>query len=85
MSATQTVRFSRALYAGEAVDEALKRFGGVAAFERDEDDLDWIVVVSPKRPGAAWLRRVCGEVQNYALGLTVRRGEQAESSTGVDR
>lgn len=73
MSASKTLRFSRALYAGEAIDEACKRFARFASFEREQQTDAWVVTVVPKRP--AQLRRLCGELSNFALGLTIRRGD----------
>ncbi|MEM6994202.1 MAG: HxsD-like protein [Myxococcota bacterium] len=79
MSATKTLRLAKVLYVGEAVDEALKRFAKFATFRRDSDETHWIVDVQPKRSGAAAMRRLCGELSNYALGLTIRRGGGASA------
>jgi len=73
MSVRKTLRFARTIYAGEAVDEAIKRFDRFATFEREEQPEAWVVTVIPKRE--AQLRRLCGELSNFALGLTIRRGE----------
>jgi hypothetical protein len=62
------LRFHRAIYAGKAVDEAVKRFAAFAAFELREEPEHWVVQLSaPSRE-----RQVAGELANYALGLTVR-------------
>ena len=79
MSTSRTLRFSRSLYAGEAVDEACKRFARFASLEREQTGDAWVVTVTPKRP--AQLRRLCGELANFALGLTIRRGA---TPTGSD-
>lgn len=67
-----TLRFSRALYSGRAVDEALKRFAGVATATREQTDEHWVVHVTASKP--ALQRRVCGELGNHALALTIARG-----------
>lgn len=66
------LRFARALYAGEAVDAALQRFADHAAVERQATDEYWIVRVTAHREGLQ--RRLCGELGNHALALTVARG-----------
>ena len=65
------LRFHHALYAGEAVDEAAKVFAPHAKLDLRDDGEHWIVAVTadPSRE-----RRVAGELANYALGLTVKRG-----------
>ena len=66
------LRFARSLYAGEAVDEAIQRFAAHATVEREATDDYWILRVTAKRE--AQQRRVCGELRNHALALTVARG-----------
>ena len=66
------LRFSREVYAGEAVDEAVKTWSRFAEFELVQTDEHWVVKVSPKHPDAA--RQIIGEVGNFVLGLTVDRG-----------
>ena len=66
------LRFARELYAGEAVDEACKRFARFATFDLRQEPDHWVVVVTPKRPAQA--RALVGRLQNFALGLTVQRG-----------
>ncbi|MBL4684383.1 MAG: hypothetical protein JKY37_07320 [Nannocystaceae bacterium] len=80
MSAPRELRLPQALYAGEAVDEALKRFDAFATFERRTEAEHWVVTVQPNHPGAARLRQLCGELQNFALGLTIRRGGTGQPS-----
>lgn len=80
MSAQRELRLSQVLYAGEAVDEALKRFDAFAVFERRTEAEHWVVTVKPRHSGAARLRQLCGELQNFALGLTIRRGEKGQPS-----
>ena len=67
-----TLRFHKTLYAGEAVDAAMRRFERFAAFETEEDADYWIVRVSahePRHQGP-----VERELGNFALGLTIERG-----------
>ena len=64
------LRFHRDVYAGTAVDEAVKPFASFAAFELREEPHHWIVKLTSA--DAARERRVAGELGNYALGLTVR-------------
>lgn len=66
------LRFPREVYAGEAVDEAVKTWSRFADFELRETEDHWIVNVTPKHEQAA--RRIIGEFGNYVLGLTVDRG-----------
>jgi hypothetical protein len=70
-----TLKFHREVYAGEAVDEAVKMFANHATFELTEQDDYWVVEVSANKPAAE--RRLVGELCNFALGLTAdRRGAQ---------
>ena len=69
-----TLRFARELYAGEAVDQALKRLADYASFDRSEEADYWVVRVTPHKPKL--LRRLCGELHNHALGLTIQRAER---------
>lgn len=66
------LRFHREVYAGTAVDEAVKVFGGYARFELREESDYWVVELTT--PDAARERRIAGELGNYALGLTVKKG-----------
>jgi hypothetical protein len=66
------LRFSRDVYAGEAIDEAVKTWGRFAEFSLRETDEHWIVEVTPKHEAAT--RQIIGEFGNYVLGLTVDRG-----------
>lgn len=66
------LRFHRELYAGEALDEAMKAFHRHADFQRAEEASHWVVELTAKRPKLE--RRIAGELGNYALGLTIRRG-----------
>ncbi|EDM81027.1 hypothetical protein PPSIR1_25646 [Plesiocystis pacifica SIR-1] len=70
--ATKELRFPREVYAGTAVDEAVKVWGKFADFELSETEDHWVVKVTPKHEGAA--RQIIGEFGNYVLGLTVDRG-----------
>ena len=66
------LRFDRTLYAGPAVDEAVKVFARHGEFHLSADDGAWIVRLRALRP--ALTRRLAHELANYALGLTVQRG-----------
>ena len=66
------LRFPREVYAGEAVDEAIKTWSRFAEFELAESPEHWIVKVTPKHQDAA--RQIVGEFGNFVLGLTVDRG-----------
>jgi hypothetical protein len=64
------LRFHKRVYAGTAVDEAVKVFGPYATFALREEPEHWIVALTAADPKRE--RRVAGELGNYALGLTVR-------------
>lgn len=64
------LRFHREVYAGAAVDAAVKVFAAHASFELAEEPAHWIVKLTGADPARE--RRVAGELGNYALGLTVR-------------
>ncbi|MFZ6179648.1 HxsD-like protein [Nannocystis pusilla] len=72
MSDVHELRFSRQLYSGEAVDQAVKAFARFAAFDLEQTDDHWVVRMRPNDPGLA--PRLRGELGNHALGLTVQRG-----------
>jgi len=65
------LKFHKAVYAGKAVDEAVKRFAGFAEFSLREDPEHWVVALT--NPDAARERRVAGELGNFVLGLTVQK------------
>ncbi len=62
------VRFHRELYAGPAVDEAIKVFERFGRFERAEEPSYWVVRITTKTPARE--RKIALELGNYALGLT---------------
>jgi hypothetical protein len=64
------VRFHRSLYAGKAVDEAVKAFAAFGAFELCEEPEYWVARVTASDPGDE--RRLVGELANYALGTTIK-------------
>ncbi len=68
------LRFHRSLYAGPAVDEAVKVFAAHGEFHLSEETDAWIVKLRALKPGPARTRRLARELANYALGLTVQRG-----------
>lgn len=68
------LRFHRELYVDTAVDEAVKVYDRFASFELVEQPAHWVVrVTAASEPRE---RRVCHELANYALGLTIK-GRQA--------
>ncbi len=69
------MRFHRTVYMGEALDEAMKVYASFGSFEQAEEPNHWIVRVTAKR--AARERDLAGEFANYALGLTIRRGNRS--------
>lgn len=62
--------FDKSLYAGKAVDEAVKVFGAHATFALEETPTAWVVNVTSKDPSKE--TRLSRELCNYALGLTVQ-------------
>lgn len=67
--------FHKSLYAGTAVDEAVKTFGPHATFELTETEAAWVVQVTA--PDARKELRVARELGNFALGLTVQSRQEA--------
>ncbi len=66
------LRFHKTLYAGEAVDAAMRQFDRFASFNTENGDAYWIVQVEANSPKhQAVLER---EFANFALGLTIERG-----------
>jgi hypothetical protein len=65
------LRFHRELYAGEAVDLAVKRFARFGAFELVEEPSHWLVRFTARTPARE--RAVAGELGNFALGSTAQR------------
>ena len=75
MSARE-MRFAKAIYRGEAVDEAVKKLDRYADFELVEEAEAWVVRLTAKKP--ALEKRIAGELGNFALGLTIEaRGKPA--------
>jgi len=70
-----TLRFHRTIYDGKAVDEAVKRFSGFAAFELVEEPQHWVVTLSAG--DGARERQIAGELGNFALGLTIKNGARS--------
>lgn len=66
------LRFHRGLYAGKALDEALKTYGSFATFEQAEEPTHWVVRVTATSPARE--RKIADELANFALGLTIRSG-----------
>ena len=64
------LRLHRELYAGTAVDAAVKVYARFAAFELVEEASHWVVRVSGKN--AARETQIARELANYALGTTIR-------------
>lgn len=70
------LRFAKDLYEGTQVDAAVKvfeRFGELGTTEADDA---WVVTVEASSD--ARVRRLAGEIANYALGLTIR-GRRADA------
>jgi len=67
-----TLRFSKALYAGEAVDEALGAFSHLVRAERAATAEAWELRLTCLYP--AFTRRIVGELGNFALARTIERG-----------
>lgn len=65
------LRFHRDLYAGEAVDEAVKAFARFGRFELVEEPSHWLVRFTARTPGKE--RAVAGELGNHALGASAAR------------
>ena len=71
---SRTLRFDREIYAGEAVDEAVKIYSPYAEFELSESPSSWEVTLKAK--SEARERKIARELGNYALGLTLRKRGQ---------
>lgn len=67
--------FDKALYQGPCVDEAVKVYGKFATFELTEAPEQWVVAVTAADPKRE--QRICRELANYALGLTITRRQGA--------
>ncbi|MDP1823174.1 MAG: HxsD-like protein [Archangium sp.] len=67
--------FHKSLYAGTAVDEAVKTFAPHATFELSETESAWVVQLSAAEPRKEL--RVARELGNFALGLTVQNRKAA--------
>lgn len=63
--------FDKSLYLGPCVDEAVKVYGPFATFELTEAPQQWLVAVSAADPARE--QKICRELSNYALGLTITR------------
>ena len=68
------LRFHRDLYAGVAVDEAVKAYARFAQFELEEAPGEWVVKITARTPERE--KKVALELGNMALGLTVRKKEE---------
>lgn len=67
--------FHKSLYAGKAIDEAVKVFAPHGAFELSETEAAWVVQLTVA--DARKELRVARELQNFALGLTVQSRQGA--------
>ncbi|MEI8259299.1 MAG: HxsD-like protein [Deltaproteobacteria bacterium] len=70
------LRLHRELYAGTAVDAAVKMYSRFAAFELLEEASHWVVRVTAKSPARE--TQVARELANYALGTTIRERGAAQ-------
>jgi hypothetical protein len=68
------LHFSREVYSGEAIDQAVKTWSRFADFTLRETDDDWIVELATKPEYQPHTRRIVGEFGNAVLGMTVDRG-----------
>lgn len=68
------LNFSREVYAGEAIDQAVKTWSRFADFTLSEAEDAWIVALETKPEYQAHARRIIGEFGNAVLGLTIDRG-----------
>lgn len=73
-NASRELAFARDVYAGEAVDQAVKTWSRFADFTLRETDAAWVVAIAPKPEYEAHARRIVGEFGNAVLGLTIDRG-----------
>jgi len=64
------VRFHRALYRGESVDEAMKVYARFAKLTPVEEDDHWVVRIEGSSESRE--RKIADEIANYALGLTIQ-------------
>jgi hypothetical protein len=71
-----TLTFHKELYDGFALDEALKIYERFGTLERAEEEGRWVVRVTAAAPPRE--ERIARELSNYALGLTIERGGQAQ-------
>ncbi len=65
------LRFREDLYAGEAVDAAVKLYAAWARFETEQTDGAWVVRLEPT--GDVEGATLADELANYALGATIER------------
>ena len=72
------LRFAKDLYEGTQVDAAVKVFERFGRLTTAADDDAWIVRV--EAPSDARVRRLSGEIANYALGLTIRGRRATQES-----
>jgi hypothetical protein len=68
--------FHKELYDGFAVDQAIQVYERFGTFERAEEEGRWVVRVAAANPSRE--ERLARELSNYALGLTIERGGQAQ-------
>src|SRR5438132_1376049 len=66
------LRFHRDVYAGEAVDEAVKVYARFASFELAQESAYWVVRIQAQSESRE--RAIAGELGNFALGVTMGRG-----------
>jgi hypothetical protein len=69
-----TLHFSREVYSGEAIDQAVKTWSRFADFGLRETADEWIVVLETRPEYEAHARRIVGEFGNAVLGMTIDRG-----------
>jgi hypothetical protein len=62
------LRFHKTVYAGTAVDAAMKQVARFAGLEAVDDATHWVVRVTSKSPARE--RSVAGELSNHALAAS---------------
>lgn len=75
------LRFHEELYDGFAIDEAVKAFASFATTELAREGGAYVVRVSASAKAVEEgidERTLSAELSNYALGLTIERGQAAE-------
>ena len=73
-------RFHAELYAGTAVDEAVKTFSAWGTFELAQAEASWVVRVTAK--DGVNEDQLADELGNFALGLTIEASRKTTGAAG---